>query len=51
MSNFSTDLGYILSDFKKGILNYAQADLKIKQLIGQQFGLSISEEEYKWLNG
>ena len=41
MNQFQEDLCWILTDFKNERINFAEADLKIRELIGRNFGLYV----------
>ena len=45
MNLFQDELCWILTNFKSGQINFAEADLEIRQLIGRKFGLVVPRHE------
>lgn len=41
MNSFSEELCWILTYFKNGSINFNEADIQIRELIGRQFGLIL----------
>ncbi len=44
MCSFSEELCWILTYFKNGSIDFCEADIRIRRLIGQSFGLTLLED-------